>query len=383
MAKQKFLDFLRYFDMFGVPIKLNLKKKPEYRSIFGALISIAMRIAGFYFLLKLIISWFLLEVSTVIFSTENESVISILNQNKSVEYILDYQNYNIYFSVWAELSDSSQLNYKQLSRYLTIEYQYSFSSYDSDFKSIDSKDCNDREINEFLNTDYSLEELPENKTNPWRMCVKYPSRMGLFSNLENADVYNPVLKFQIRACSNDSIHSCASSEEIQTMIKNIKIQASIPKTVYDFKNQSASIQRTYKYEYYSLDWRLSKNVNYEIIPTFLFKDFGLINDDYVLENVNYIPGEQTLDFNTKDEEDPILFRYKFYISFQQDKIYVRNQKLNDIIGTFGGLTSVIFSLTSYFCQNLNYFLYMNTLLNFAFRFDTKPSMLMQKIFTKL
>lgn len=323
-----------------------------------------------YFLVQNLIAWLSIEISTTIYSSESDSFVSLLNQNRSIEYSFNNINYGIYFSVWAELPNSTVISYKNLATFFQVEYLYSFTSYESDLKHIDSKDCSYFEMNEFLQLPYNKANFPANSSNEWRMCVKNQLKMGLFADQVSNGVFNPTLNLQIRPCKNTSVSSkCASEEKINEIIKYTIIQASIPMTNYDFKNQSSIIRRTYKYEYYRIDRNLKKLINLAINPTFLYKDYGLFADDYKLDSINFNPGQQTIDFNSKKEEDDVLFSYSMYISTQNDKYYIRNQKLHEIIGSFGGFISVLLSIGSFICVHINKLLFFNSLMNFAFTFE--------------
>lgn len=384
LNKWKFLNILKFLDIFGIPIQLNFKQKIKYKSNFGALISLLVFAASFYFLIKLLLDWFQADVSTTINSSENFSVAGLLTNNITIEYTLDYKNYAIYFGIWATLPDLTELSYKELEKYFTIEYKYSETGYGLSQSSIESIDCNVREQNEFLNLDYDREEIPENMTNPWRMCVKNPLKMGLIPDQESSTVYNPTLYLQIRECRNSTKNNnfCASIEEIREMIKYISVQASIPKTIYDFKNQSKPIKRLYRYETYSLDFGLKKYIANEINPTYLYKDFGLFNDDYRLDSINFNSGQETIDFKLKNEEDSVLFEYGIIIAYQTDKYYLRNQKLNDIIGSFGGMINVLYTIGSILCIYINRILFTNSLINMAFKIDYDPIQNSRKISSK-
>ena len=376
--KKCFLKHFKSLDVFSVPVQLHFKRKSNFKSTFGALVSLIIFGLALFFLIKTMMAWFSIQVSTTIYSSENHSFISLLNENRSIEYTFDNTNYGLYFAVYATLPDSTVLSYKNLANYFQIDYLYSFTSYDRDLKHIDSKDCNYRESNEFLQLNYDKETLPANSSNEWRMCVKNDIKMGLFSDLESNSVFIPTLNLQIKPCKNSSESSnCENVENIEEMIKYITIQASIPKTNYDFKNQSSIIKRNYKNEYYKLDRSLKKLIYFEINPTFLYKDYGFFTDDYILDSINFNPGQQTIDLNSKNEEDNILFMYTLYISTQSDKYYIRNQKLNDIIGILGGLISILLSIGSFLCININKLLFFNSLMNFAFIFEKDVATLSQ------
>ena len=366
-----FFNYLKFFDIFGVPIQIYLNRKAKFTSAFGAIISLFVLAISFYFLVKQFISWYNLEAANIISSIENTSAPSLVNDNRTIEYNFDHKNYLIYFSINAWLQDSSVLSYKELNKYLDIKYYYTVDWINIEM--LESEDCNIREINEFLNLAYDENELPENATNHRQMCIKAPMRMGMFPNLEMSDVEISTFMMQIRKCQNttENNNSCAPIEEIQNNIKYVTVQATIPNTVYDFKNQSSPVKRTYKYEFYSLDLRFSKIISTNLNPTFLYKDYGLFDDDYRIDSINFNPGQQNIDFNSVNEDDPILFNYQLWISDQKNIYYMKNQKLNDIFGNFGGTTSVLFSIGSYICMSINEFLYINSLLNVAFKFNLK------------
>ena len=367
----KFINLFKFLDIFGIPIQLNFKQKIKYKSNFGAFISLIVIGVSCYFLINQLLDWFQVVISTTINSSENFSVAGLLNDNTTIEYTLDSKNYALYFGVWATLPDLTQLSYQKLERYLTIEYRYSETGYELAQTSIQSIDCNVRAQNEFLNLDYDKNEIPENMTNPWKICVKNPFRMGLFPDQESSEVYNPTLYLQIRECRNSTENDnfCASIEDIKEMIKYITVQPSIPKTIYDFKNQSKPIKRLYRYETYSLDFGLKKYIANEINPTYLYKDFGFFNDDYRLDSINFNSGQQTIDFKIKKDEDSVLFEYAIIIAYQTDKYYIRNEKLNNIIGRFGGMINVLYAIGSILCIYINRILFTNSLINLAFKID--------------
>ena len=243
----KILNQFKFLDIFGINVQLNYKQKIKYRSNFGAFLSLLVLAVSFYFLIKQFLDWFQVNVSTTVNSSESFSVSKLLNDNLSIEYTLDQKNYAIYFAIYASFPNEDDRNYKELDKYFTIEYLYSERGDVSTQKSIESIDCNVRAQNEFLNLYYDTDEIPENMTNPWRMCVKNTLRMGLFPNQELNDLYTPTLNLQIRECRNSTKNNnfCASVNDIKEMMKYVTVQATIPKTIYDFKNQSQPIQQMY------------------------------------------------------------------------------------------------------------------------------------------
>lgn len=381
----KFMNCFIYLDVFGIPIQPNFKKINRFRSVFSASISFIIMALALFLLAKQFISWFEMDVSTTINSTENFSVTSLLNENRSVEYDLDYSNYGVYFVLWAALPNLTEIPYKELERYFKIEYKYSPTGYPIHQIDIESEDCNVRKINDFLNLEYNKTIITEEMANPWRVCFKNPIKMGLRAYPENSVVLIPTLFLHIKQCRNSSLNNnvCASFEEIQEMKKYIQIQSSIPKAIYDFKNKSNLIKRVYKNEYYYLDLNLKKNIKTELNPTFLYKDWGLLNDDYRLDSINFDVGQQTIDFNSKNENDDVLFEYVIHFSFQNDKYYIRNQKLNEMLGSFGGMISILYSIGSFLCFYINRILFTNSLIALTFKCNTPKERNSKKMFPLL
>lgn len=356
----------KYFDLFGIPIQLNFDEKRRYRSYVGAFFSLILFSLSMSLLIFQLVKWYNMSTSTVIYSTENFSINNIFAENRNMTYELNYSNYNIYFAIYAILPDLTSLNFKELANYIDIQIKYSESGYGVDFKKLDYENCKFRRQRIFLDLPY--ENIFENETSVWSMCLVNPLKMGLFMNKKIFDIQDPTLMLQIKQCQNTTLNnnSCSSKEEIEKMLKYINIQITIPKTNYDFKNQSNPVKRLYLYEDYRPDFKFQKTITNQINPSILYSDWGLIDDDYKLNSINFNPGQQILDIYTKDEQDNIFFEYKINLSYQIDRYYIRNQKLNDIIGSFGGLVNLFFVLGAFICARLNRLLMLNSLINFSF-----------------
>ena len=375
----------KQIDIFGRPVSLCINEKEKFKSHFGAFISIIMMGISLYFTINLIIGWFQINNSTVIYSNENYSVTSILNENRSIEYVFDNKNYYIYFAVYAILPDKSELTYTELERYFNIEYRYGKNVDNIITTLLQSESCYQRVQNEFLGLNYNKDEVPEDQQASYRMCVKTKFLMGMIANPEIQGVLVPSLNFQISQCKNSTTNNnyCASEEEIKNMSKYVMVQASIPKTIYDFKNTSNPIKRMYKYEYYYLDWEFQTRYLNELNPNLLYLDYGLFNDDYIFHSLNFNPDKPTLNINMKNKETNMLFQYKFVISYQVDKYYIRNQKLNDIIESLGGIISILFNIGALICFSYNNFYLDHLLINSAFRFEHEVNLRTSpKIFMK-
>ena len=376
MEKSKgFFSFLKTLDIFGITIQLFFEGKRKYKSYFGSFISLLIISISCYFFISQLKSWYNIESSTIIYSNENYSVRNLLDSNSSFKYKLDNYNYNLYFAIYAILPDSSRLTYKQLSKYLTIRYIYSKSGFEVDEQQIESENCNTKIQSIFLGLDY--ETISENQTNIMQMCIKNPLEMGLIADVSTQYVSLPSLSLEIGYCQNSTNHICASMDEIYEFLKYITVQASIPKTIFDFKNQSSPVKRMFKYERYYLDSNLQKTYQNEINPTYIFKDHGIFNDDYQMDSLNFNRGQQIININSIDKQKNILFKYKLDVSFQVEKYYIRNQKLNDIFSGFGGMINILYTIGNIICFYVNSYFYTRSLMKFTFEFG-KQSILSSK-----
>ena len=205
-------DFIKLFqslDLFSIPIELNFNKKNRFQSKFGAFVSLFIIAASLYFSIKQLVGWFKLEVPTTISASDNISTAMLINENRSIEYTLDYKNYGVYFVMWAIFPNYTQLSYRELKNYFTLDL-----SFTSDYElpsTIEYEDCHLRKTYEYLNLDY--ENIPENRTGSWSVCVKNPLKLGLITNQTKSIVYIPSFYFEVRQCKNSTLNnnSCASN----------------------------------------------------------------------------------------------------------------------------------------------------------------------------
>lgn len=383
---KSYFSIFKHVDMFGVPIQLFFNEKRKYKSYFGAIVSTAVLVLSLYILISQLKSWLNRENSSTIYSVENFSVQSLLNQNRSIEYNLTNINYNIYFVVRADLPNSTILRNEQLRRYFTINYKYTEDADTSlDYNIIETEPCKVREANEFIMLAYDETVIEVNKTNPNRMCVKGPLFMGLRTDVATQNIKRPGLSFQISQCTNQTKNknnfSCASENEIKEMMKYVIVQASIPQTLYDFKNITQPIKRMFKYEIYRLDCNLKKLLTYDINPTFLYKDNGFFNDDYLLDSVDFNPYQQTFDINTKSS-DEVIFQYNLRISMQAEKYFIKNQKINYILSDFGGMINFLYTMGYLICFYLNRAFFTRTLVRSTFNIKSHSSKKLKLISNK-
>ena len=83
----------------------------------------------------------------------------------------------------------------------------------------------------------------------------------------------------------------------------------------------------------------------------LLVDDGILYDDYRLQSTNFNP-DINYDPNIRKNNDPFyIFRYTITINTQN--YYLRNQKINEIVGNLGGLTNAIFLIGKLICMTYN------------------------------
>ena len=169
--------------------------------------------------------------------------------------------------------------------------------------------------------------IDENKTNPHYFCIGDQLEMGIYPDIDRKIINNSILYFSVNQCINSSANnnSCASKEQIKSMLKSIQVLSSIPKTIYDFQSQIPN-SNVYDYHLTFLDPFLTKNYMNGIIPSFLMKDDSLISENYVLDKTNFNP-DITYDPQVREETDRLLFRMGIGISFNE-KIFRQKAILN-------------------------------------------------------
>ena len=193
----------------------------------------------------------------------------------------------------------------------------------------------------------------QNKTNQNRLCLQNSSILGLFADPKLQVVHQPELHFSIKPCVNSTENGnmCSSQNEINNIIKYTNIQASIPITFYDFQNAKNPQKNYYDYKFIDLDDTLSKRYKNYLIPTLLYTDYGLINDEYRLEGTTFNPD---IFYDSKiRQNDDYLFDFSFMVSPNLQMYYQKNLKVNELIGSLGGIINAIFLLGKFFCSFYN------------------------------
>ena len=342
--------FLKFFDLYGQNVNLYVDKNQKFYSACSGFFSILIILLLLYIFAGVIISWVNKEKVTVITSSINYGVSQLLGRNQNDEYELNFKNFNVYFMVRAILPNGSALVNEQLSRYVTYNFTYVNETLDSN--PLEWEYCNNQNYDIFLGLDEEKIKSDVGVINKNRICIKNAVKMGLFPNLDVQRILQPEIHFSIYECQNYTDSSnCASQEEIDKILKNLNVQASIPSTLYDFQNVQAPQKNFYEFQFIAMDKSMFKYYENHLVPTMLYTDYGLIFEDYRLEETNFNPNV-FYDPRIRQQYDA-LFDYNFVIGTKLQVYHQRNQRLNDIVGSLGGIINAIFLTGKVFCLSYN------------------------------
>lgn len=358
MAKilKKIKRFFRFFDLYGQNVNLYINKSSKFKSWFSGLISLGILIFICYFFAPILKTWMNQQTLITIPATVNYSVKQLIQENKPYEYDISYKNFYVNFIIKALLPNGTTLINEELKSYITFRYVY-----DDIFSKenlLDYEICNVKKENIFLGLDEqensdSIENGNDNENNPNRLCIANSFKMKIVPDIEKKKINSTQFFFQIYKCENSSSNSnsCATNEEISNIIKYIEIQAYIPKTIYDFQNVLSPKTRIYDLQIFTLEQNI-KIYNYSLVPTLLYTDQGWINEDYFLDQTDFNGNIASESFRVNENQN-LLFRYNFLIGYTFQIYYRRNQKINEVIGSFGGIINVIFLLGKIICATHN------------------------------
>ena len=102
----------------------------------------------------------------------------------------------------------------------------------------------------FLGLDQSKIDQDVGKTSKYRICIKDNYKMGVFPNVNREIVYQPKVYFSLFQCCNSTNNkSCAPQKAIDEVIKYSTVQATVPTTIFDFKNPKKTQKNVYDYRY--------------------------------------------------------------------------------------------------------------------------------------
>ena len=362
----KFLGkFFLHFDLYGHKVDLYINSCSQVRSKFGALVScvifsicITLFINGFN-------DWLQGKNLQTISSFQNYNVVELLKDNKSFSYDLTYKNFDTYFSFYYNNGNGTNLLFKDLEKYLIQKMRY------SDIKGlsheVEFEKCLKRHQSEFLLEDFNE---TDNRTSNSSVCIKSDTTitLGLFANLQNRQIITPYFEYSIEKCRNSSENnnSCASEMEIMSVIPYIYVQVSLPKSIYDFKNTENPRKRTYDYQFFTLGTNVVKFFNQIFTPVYLYTDKGIFEDDYYLDSVDLTPGQLLQESSFRSDDNDLLFSFISNVGLDQEIYYRRNDKIQKLIGNFGGSLNFFIIIGKLLCTSYNFLKLKHKLINISF-----------------
>lgn len=341
----------KLFDLYSQNVNLYISKKPKFNSTFSGIISLGVIfLIGFAFS-QFLISWINGSKMTIIPSAISWSISEILAKNMTISFDFDYQNYYVYFVVTAYLPNGTTLLTKDLEKF--VSYNFTYFTTDGNYELLQPDACRMQYEDVFLGFDQEKIKSDVGISKKNRICIKEPFQMGLYPDIPTKQVKQPEFYFSVYTCENstENNNSCASNQEIDEMLKYIQIQTSIPTTIYNFQNTGKPQSNFYDYQNIQLDKSLVKYYQNSLIPTYLYTDYGLITEDYQLMETNFNP-RIFYDPKVRKNRDP-LFIFDFIVGQNFQIYYQRNQKINEIIGSLGGLLNAILLIGKIICYTYN------------------------------
>ena len=324
-------------DLFGVNVNIYFDNQTKFKSKFGGFVSLIILTIILFTFGNNILDWKNYKNARIISSLQSRSVTELVSQNLNYTYQLNPNNYYVYFSPILSLS-TGNLPYSEMLKYFTFNYQY----HDANGISwdLESENCLKQQQNIFLNLPPGGNFQNQSK---FPLCIKnYSLLFGMEIDSKHSSVITPYLSFSITSCQNSSKNNnfCASQKDIYQISNNLMIQASIPKTVFDFKNTQNPKKRIYEYEYYHMDKSLVLSfINY-LIPVTYYTDTGIIQGNEVEDSINYNSEKLNYQANLRNSDADVFFYYTIKFGFNNQSYTLQNPNLSDVLGMFGGSISI-------------------------------------------
>ena len=130
--------------------------------------------------------------------------------------------------------------------------------------------------------------------------------------------------------------------------------------------QKDTLKRNFDFQFYHLDLNLQKWFTAQIFPNLLKTDQGIVNEDYVLDSVDF--NIDTLQYETmlRKPQNPLLMKYDIFMNFNRQVYLRKNLKIQNIFSSFGGTLSLLLSVGKFLCFSYNVFMLKHKLINIAF-----------------
>ena len=296
--------FFMFFDLYGQNVNLFINKKPKFYSTCSGIISMGVIGIIIFTFVGFINSWLNNEKMTAIPSSFSYSTGEILSKNQNYEYYFNYQNYYIYWFLSAALPNGTFLTTKDFKGYFT--YNVTYLDENSIMSTLETEQCQIDQQDIFLGLDEATIEADRGSRAINRICIKDQYKMGLFPDTNISYVFQPEVYFSLYQCVNstNNNNSCAPQEEIDQIIKYTTVQATVPTTLFDFKNYKKPQKNFYAFYLTKLDKSMLKYYANNMIITSLYIDNGLIYDDYRLKSTNFNPNIN-YDPKLRETNDPL------------------------------------------------------------------------------
>ena len=365
---------IKICDFFGHPVPLLFDSKPLVKSKLSAFISMVI--------IAVVLYIFIINVSTrtyiqTISSTMNYDVLNDIAKGKyngNETYIFDHQNYYMMFSLAVTLPNGTILWHQELEKYFTQKLAYV--DYFNNLWPVEYDLCLNRKIKEFLGQDF---DPNDNSTYLNVICVKNETLPMGFLNIPSNQIgyMNTVIYYDVVKCQNSTVNnfSCASNDEIAQIMPYVSVSIGTPNTVYDFNKNSNPKGRNYDYNYYHLDSILYKRAGYQLTPVKLFSDYGLLTEDYVLEDVdfNLIKITDYVQTFPSAHIQNSLFEVTINFGLQEQQYHRVSNKLLNILASLGGTINILLILGNLFGYTYNRLIFQHQIINVSFRnLETNP-----------
>ena len=213
------------------------------------------------------------------------------------------------------------------------------------------------------------EEILRNdgETRALSICIKdYSLQMGIFPDLEKKVIDVSQITFSIFQCKNSTMNnSCAPIEEINRVLKLAIVELSLPKSIYDFQNVENPRKRIYDYQLFSIDQHMYSKYSAILYPSILFTDHGLFFDDYQMDQTDF-NSKITSFYGLRTETEESFFEFNFLFGLDFQMYYRKNQKINEVFASLGGVINILFLLGKIICLTYNSFYMYISIIKGAF-----------------
>ena len=359
------LSSYKNLDIFGYHVELFFENQSAIKSKVGATVSLIFFAVFFYLVMINIISWKNNAYLTTISSIQSYSIQEIAKSGENWNYTFDYHNYYPSFTLVAFFPDGSYRNHSYLEKY----FEQSFIYYDNNSVGhmIEGEPCSKSKQSIFLEENIEISDIEVNKTVTSLWCIKDPLEMGVFIEKTTGTIHTPTFDYVVTKCVNTTGNgnSCAPEEDIELMTLYTFVQVSLPKSVFDFSKANNPRKRTYDTQSYGLDNGMIKNYMNQLSPVFLKTDYGIFDEDYKLDSVDFNLGKSSYQTKIRTPDYPVFFTYAVQFGFEQNTFYRRNMKFKEMMANIGGIMNILLLLGKAICYTYNSKLFHKKIINYS------------------